>query len=118
MTPEGVVKRDIRRELETAGFWFAGAKRPARVTGWAYMPVNNGMGVSGIPDFVGTEAIVITPEMVGMTIGRTFMIEAKAPGKHPTPIQLDRHEEIRTAGGIVLVVDDVSTLREYRRQHG
>ena len=118
MTPEGKVKKDLKSELESYGFWFAGRPEPAHVTGWAYMPVNNGMGVSGIPDIVGVHKRTITPSMVGLTLGQAFTIEAKAPKGKPTEIQLDRHAEIRRAGGIVLVCDSVSTLREYWRQHG
>lgn len=115
MTPEGRVKRDIKAELERAGFWQAGHPEPATVTGWFYMPVNNGMGVSGIPDFLGVETLRITPDMVGMKFGRFFSIEAKAPGRmsNVTELQKDRHREIRAAGGVVLVADDVSILEEH-----
>lgn len=102
MTPEGKVKADIKEFLDEVGFWRAGTKRPARtIIGTYYMPVPSGMGVNGIPDFVGT------------LVGRTFDIEAKAPGEGPTYNQLTRHEEIRAAGGIVLVIDDVSKLQKF-----
>jgi len=39
--------------------------------------------------------------------GSYFAIEAKAPGKKPTPIQLFTIEQIRKAGGVVLVIDSV-----------
>ncbi|TDN70478.1 VRR-NUC domain-containing protein [Paraburkholderia sp. BL10I2N1] len=106
-TPEGKVKKDIKKLLDEAGFWRAGAKQPdIPVAGSYYMPVQNGMGVIGIPDFVGVA-----------WGGRRFDIEAKAPGEAPTPNQLKRHEEIVAAGGIVLVVDDVSKLAEFFNDH-
>lgn len=92
MTPEGRVKKDIRKWLKDRGVWF-------------YMPVQSGMGVVGIPDFVCCWA------------GRFLAIEAKAPGKrgNTTPNQDHRIAEIRSAGGIAVVVDDVSQLTEIER---
>lgn len=101
-TPEGRVKDSIKKELDGRGFWRAGTTRPqGRVIGWYYMPVSNGMGVHGIPDFCGIHA------------GRPLYIEAKAPKGEPTANQLKRHEEIRAAGGEVLLIDDVQELRDY-----
>jgi hypothetical protein len=117
-TPEGKVKTDIKKWLDDRQFWRAGTARPeAGVRGWYYMPQNMGMGVSGIPDFVGSVTRRI--ERAGYASPAwspaPFAIEAKAPGKHPTPIQLDRHAEMRAAGWLVLVVDDVSQLAELER---
>jgi hypothetical protein len=70
------------------------------------MPVPMGMGVNGIPDFVGVLNL-------GPYNGTRFDVEAKRPGEEPTDNQSKRHEEIRAAGGIVLVVDDVSKLRQW-----
>lgn len=105
MTPEGKVKAAIKKRLDSLGLWRAGAPRPATVRGFYYMPANNGMGVSGIPDFVGS---IIDRDGVSMPFG----IEAKAPGGTPTAIQLDRHAEMREGGFLVLVADDVSALAE------
>lgn len=100
-TPEQKVKAAIKKELETRGFWRAGAVEPETVRGWFYMPVSNGMGVHGIPDFMCC--------MDGMLLG----IEAKAPKGTPTANQLQRHKEIRAAGGEVLIISDVNDLKEY-----
>lgn len=100
-TPEGKVKAAIKKELERRGFWRAGTAKPTNVHGWFYMPVSNGMGVSGIPDFVCCWE------------GAFFCIEAKAPGGKPTENQLRRHEEIRAAQGIVLIISDVEQLKEF-----
>lgn len=102
MTPEGKVKEDIKKWLKAHGFWSAGGDEPAVVKGWYFLPVSMGMGSHGIPDFLGT----ITKG------GRFFSIEAKAPGKKPTDRQLDRHNEIRLAGGIVIIADSVSCMDE------
>lgn len=101
MTPEGQVKSAIKKELDARGFWRAGAVQPKEVSGWYYMPVSNGMGVHGIPDFVCCWQ------------GRFFGVEAKAPGGKTTPNQERRHDEIRAADGVVLVIDDVTKLREF-----
>lgn len=81
-TPEGKVKKAIKLLLTDIGAWF-------------YMPVQNGMGRTGIPDFV----CCINGTMVG--------IEAKAPGKKSTltnnqQIELDG---IAKAGGVAIVAE-------------
>ena len=106
MTPEGKVKNDVKKYLTSIGVWFAGKPEPLVVTGWMYMPVSNGMGVSGIPDFCG------------VLMGRPTYIETKAPKKTPTENQLLRHKEIRTAGGVVLVVDSVDELKMGLKANG
>jgi hypothetical protein len=92
MTPEARVKEKVKKLLKARGAWF-------------YMPVQNGMGKVGIPDFIGTYK------------GLFFAIETKAPNKTPTseeqrwnkatPNQQMRIEEIREAGGMAIVCDDV-----------
>lgn len=106
MTPEGKVKAAIKTYLISKGVWFAGKAAPPVVTGWMYMPLAGPLGVSGIPDFVGIYK------------GRPFFVEAKAPGGKPTDIQLLRHEEIRLAGGVVLVASSVDELKEGMRHEG
>lgn len=108
MTPEGKVKDAVRKYLTSIGVWFAGKPAPVLVTGWMYMPVSNGMGVSGIPDFCG------------IFMGQPVYIETKAPGKltDTTENQKLRHKEIRLAGGLVLVVTSVDELKMGLRAHG
>lgn len=101
MTPEGQLKKQVKTLLEGRGFWRAGSARPNTVEGWYYMPVSNGMGVHGIPDFVCCWR------------GKFFAIETKAPGGSPTPNQEMRHEEIRSAKGWVLVTDNIESVREF-----
>lgn len=93
MTPEGRVKSDIRKWLKARQIWY-------------YMPVSNGMGVVGIPDFICCWN------------GRFLAIEAKAPGKrgNTTPNQDARIREIITAHGWAIVVDDTSQLDELEKR--
>lgn len=108
MTPEGTVKDAIKKLLHKMGFIRAGQRadlRPVPVKGWYYMPLQNGMGVHGIPDFIACWN------------GRFLSIEAKAPGKEPTGNQTDRGEEIQLAQGIWLVVEDVNTLVAFFNEH-
>ena len=87
MTPEGKVKLAVKKRLDAMGAYY-------------YMPVSNGMGRVGAPDF-----------MVCLN-GRFIGVETKAPGKrgNTTPNQDRELQAIRTAGGISVVIDDVSQL--------
>ena len=87
MTPEGKVKDAVKKVLKARGIWY-------------YMPVQNGMGVVGIPDIIGC--------WNGWFIG----IETKGPGKKATvtPNQKQRLDEIQRHGGLALVIDDVAEL--------
>lgn len=98
MTPEGKTKAAIKKYLNAQGFWPAGGKRPEEVVGWYYMPVSNGMGCHGVPDFVC------------ICNGRALFIEAKAPGGKCTENQIRRHMEIRAAGGLVIVAYSVQDV--------
>jgi hypothetical protein len=89
MTPEARIKHRVKKWLNDRGVWF-------------FCPVSNGMGKHGIPDFICCWN------------GKFLAIECKAPGKLNTctPNQLERQKEIRAAGGIALVVDNVLALEE------
>ena len=67
---------------------------------WVYMPVGNGMGVAGIPDFICCWK------------GWFLAIECKAPGKERnlTANQLRQIAAINSAGGIALVTSDARAL--------
>ena len=101
-TPEGRVKRDIKTELSDHDVWY-------------YMPVQMGMGVVGIPDFICCQPVVVTQDMVGKKIGLFLAIEAKAPGKinNTTANQNARIREIREAGGVAFAADDALIVKEY-----
>jgi hypothetical protein len=87
MTPEGRVKEAVKRWLKERGVWY-------------YMPVQNGMGVTGIPDFVCCWH------------GRFMAIETKAPGKRAN-VSANKERHITgfwKAGGVAIMVDDVAQL--------
>jgi hypothetical protein len=86
-TPESKVKSAIKAWLKAHGAYVC-------------MPATGGYGRSGAPDFL-------------TCIGGWFVaIEAKAPGKRAnTTAMQDQHiVEIHQAGGIAIIVDDVTQL--------
>ena len=90
MTPEGRVKQAVKKVLKDRGIWY-------------FMPMQNGFGVVGIPDFVCCWN------------GRFLAIETKAPGKKSgtTPNQERRIQEIVEHGGNAFVIDDVAQLIQF-----
>jgi hypothetical protein len=106
-TPEGVVKTMISRRLKAAGFCPPG--QPISGDAWYWMPVQGALGtVHGIPDYCGCY------------FGKFWGIEAKPKTGKATQNQLDRHREIRNAGGFVMIVrneDDMDTFFEMLEEH-
>jgi hypothetical protein len=88
-TPEGKVKTAVKAFLKAKGAWFC-------------MPMGTGFGNSGVPDFITCWN------------GRFIAIETKAPGKrsNTTVLQDKQIMGIHAAGGVAVVVDDVSVLTE------
>ena len=81
MTPEGKVKKHIRKMLEASRtYWF--------------MPVQSGYGVRGAPDFLVCHK------------GKFIGIEAKANGGVTTALQDMNLQKIRDAGGATLIVNE------------
>lgn len=80
MTPEGKVKRAIRKVLDKYK------------SAYVFMSVPSGYGKSTLDYLICCH-------------GRFIAIEAKAPGKKPTPRQKKIIGEIERAGGDVLVID-------------
>lgn len=94
MTPEGKVKEECHKVFAEYGLIRAGTQEgswPYPANGWYYMPVQNGMGVASIPDFVGVYR------------GHMFAVETKAGKGKPTPGQQQRMREIKAGGGFVRV---------------
>jgi pantoate kinase len=83
MTPEGAVKKKIKDILQTRGAYYT-------------MPIGNGYGASGVPDFVICYK------------GRFIGVEAKANGNKPTALQDKHMSAIRGAGGLTLVIDETN----------
>lgn len=105
-TPEGLLKKAVKKALTEQGFWY-------------FMPMQNGMGVVGIPDFIVCAR------------GLFVAIETKAPGKlgrapglvikrgpvvgmpaAVTANQRNRLGEIRACGGVAVAIDDMAQLHE------
>lgn len=90
MTPEGKVKSDIKKFLDSLGS-----------SCWYFSPMMMGYGKKGVPDIIGCYK------------GYFFAIEVKAPGKihDTTPWQEKECSAIAGAMGTVMVVDDVEGVR-------
>jgi hypothetical protein len=93
-TPEGVVKDACKKYLKSIGCWY-------------FMPVSNGMGMVGILD------------LNCCFQGRFVAIETKAPGKlSNTTANQDRViAEIKAAGGLAIVVDNVEQVKSFFKDH-
>jgi hypothetical protein len=90
MTPEGKVKEAVKKVMRKHGVWY-------------FMPMQNGFGVVGIPDFICC------------IDGLFFTVETKAPGKrdNTTPNQQRVMREILEHGGYAIVVDDAKQVEDY-----
>ena len=90
-TPEGKVKTAIKKYLKSLP------------NTWFYMPVQNGMGVIGIPD------------IIACIDGKFLAIETKAPGKEKTVTanQQMQIDGILAANGHALVTSSVEHLVLY-----
>ncbi len=82
-TPEARVKHHIKVLLEVHN-------------AYRVMPVSNGMGAHGIPDFLVCHH------------GRFIGIEAKAGKGRPTELQLSNLRRIDEAGGVALVINETN----------
>jgi hypothetical protein len=87
-TPEGKIKDDIKKVLKAHATYY-------------YMSVPYGYGAPTL-DFTGCHR------------GRFFAIEAKAPGKLPTPRQELTAQEMKAAGAAVFVIDGPYGLEELK----
>lgn len=81
MTPEAKVKKVVVRQLKELGAYY-------------FYPVTGGFGRSGVPDIIGCYN------------GQFFGIECKAGSNKPTPLQEKNLSDIKTAGGIAVVVNE------------
>ena len=88
MTPEGRVKAQLKKLLAEHGAYY-------------HMPVQNGMGAPSL-DFICCHR------------GCYFGIETKAGNKKPTPRQETTMKQIRLAGGLAFLINEVEGLDELR----
>ena len=93
-----------------------------RRNAWHYAPIQNGLGVHGIHDRIACIPIVVTPEMVGKTIGLFVSIEAKRPGRRGELRRgMSKHQEdnliaINAVGGVSICCDGQEDLDELDRK--
>ena len=80
-TPESKVKQKVMKYLKEMNAYY-------------FYPVTGGYGKSGVPDIVGCYE------------GAFFGIECKAGKNKPTPLQQKNLTDIRSAGGVALVVNE------------
>lgn len=81
MTPEGLVKKKVKKILDAYGVYY-------------FPPATGGFGRSGVPDLVGCYR------------GRFIAIECKAGRNTPTALQLREIDRINAAGGIAIWVNE------------
>jgi hypothetical protein len=83
MTPEAKVKKVVVAQLK-------------QLCAYYFYPVTGGYGQSGVPDVVGCYE------------GLFFGIECKAGKNKPTPLQEKNLAQIRAAGGLDMVVNEIN----------
>lgn len=90
MTPETKVKKKVREVLKALGAYYV-------------MPVTGGFGNSGAPDFV----VCLDGRFIG--------IECKAGKGKTTALQEKNLAQIRSAGGLAIVINE-ENLHELEKQ--
>ena len=88
-TPESIVKNKVKKVLD---------KFKSHIDG--FWPVPSGYGESHL-------------DYVGCICGHFFSIETKAPGKKPTPRQMERIRRVQLAGGLAFVIDGTEATTTY-----
>jgi pantoate kinase len=90
MTPEGVIKKQVKEILSEVGAWYC-------------MPVGSGYGKSAVPDFIICYQ------------GYFIAIETKAGSKQATAIQAREISRIQAAEGLAFVINEtnIGRLKEW-----
>lgn len=111
MTPEGRVKKEVKKILAAFNIVAAGSKRELQeedesCAGWYYMPVKGtSFGVNGIHDFVGCAN------------GLFFSIETKQEGNSMTPNQTYRARGVQRGKGKFFLIDgDMYALTQWLKE--
>lgn len=87
----------------------------ARDQGW-YARKFKSPANKAVPDFLFAKRVSHIKDGIVSDKRLSFFVEFKAPGKKPTPLQLEEHAEMRAAGLVVCVIDNVEvfvSLLEY-----
>jgi hypothetical protein len=85
---------------------------------WHFAPVQNGLGVHGIPDRIGVVPVTVTQEMVGKRIGLFVAVEAKRPGRlNEQDRGMSKHQVlvkdgINDARGFAICCDGAADLKD------
>jgi hypothetical protein len=66
----------------------------------------------GSSDIIAIKPVLITPEMVGETIGQFVAIEVKTPTSRPTKDQLNFNKQINDKGGIAIIARDAEDIED------
>jgi len=85
VTPEGRVKDKVKHILKAMGVWY-------------FMPAANGIGTTGIPDFICCFK------------GRFIAIECKAGKNQPTALQQLQLKQIDDHGGLTMIINEDNIL--------
>ena len=90
MTPEGIIKKQVKEILSEVGAWYC-------------MPVGSGYGKSAVPDFIICYQ------------GYFIAIETKAGSKQATAIQAREITRIQAAEGLAFVINEtnIGRLKEW-----
>jgi hypothetical protein len=65
----------------------------------------------GSSDIIAIKPVLITPEMVGQTIGQFIAVEVKTLTGKATKDQLNFNKQINDKGGIALIARDVEDIK-------
>ena len=101
MTPEGKVKKEVKDYLKNEGIFH-------------FMTVPVGYGMVGVPDILACVPVLITPGMVGQTLGVFMGVETKAPGKvrNTTANQKRMLLDLYNCRGVAVVATDKGKVKE------
>lgn len=94
MTPEAKVKKQVKKILDDIGAYH-------------FSPMTGGYGKSGVPDIIACYK------------GKFIGIECKAKNNKPTELQKYNMEQIKSNGGLSIVINDsnieslLTTIKEF-----
>ncbi len=66
----------------------------------------------GSADLIGWQSVVVTPDMVGDTVGLFLSVEIKKPGGRIDPKQLQWMQVVQRFGGVAGIVNSIEAAGE------